>query len=47
LNVAACGCLDLPKVACHWPDTIRVFSSIYTGAVRAYDRKTSSERSDS
>jgi len=37
LNTLARGRLDLPKIRRHWPDTLRVIASIYTGTVRAYD----------
>ena len=37
LNAAARGRIDLAKIAAHWPDMLRVATSIHTGAVAAHD----------
>ncbi|MEN3263958.1 Tn3 family transposase, partial [Pseudonocardia sp.] len=37
LNKAARGQIDLDKIARHWPDILRIISSIYTRTVSAHD----------
>lgn len=44
LNTFARGRIDLGKIRRNWEDIVRVVSSIYTGAVRAYDVVTMLQR---
>lgn len=37
LNRAACGQIDLEKIARHWPDILRIICSVYTRTVSAHD----------
>ncbi|GAB3977062.1 hypothetical protein GCM10029978_065680 [Actinoallomurus acanthiterrae] len=44
LNTFARGKIDLARIRKHWPDSLRVVASIYTGTVRAYDVVTMLQR---